>query len=217
MLYFIMGVCGLVGGIFCCLGDILLDLKGPENKKVGEHRLINSAWDHMDIRRFRASIAIAAVAIPLYGLGPLSLAFQMEASAPYGWHLFFKLAIYVGMLGAFLIHAFLCLVPIVYKTAKEKSGFDTAEAVIVEMFHGVYIPLHAYYYIFGLAPTLMVIIGICAGWLKLSGWWLLITPFPMIIYGAIFKKINPKRFCDIPSIFLPSLGMGMFGLLAMIN
>lgn len=217
MLYFIMGLCGLIGGILCCVGDILLDLKGPENKKLGERGLINSAWDHMNIRRFHASISVAAIAIPLYGLGPLSLAFQMDATAPYGWSLFFKLAIYVGMVGALLIHTFLCLVPVVYKTVSEKSGFNLAETTITEMFRGVYIPLHAYYYILGLAPTIMVITGICAGWLNLSGWWLLITPFPMIIYGAIFRKINPKLFCDIPSIFLPSLGMGMFGLLAMVN
>lgn len=217
MIYFIMGFCGLAGGILCCIGDILLDLKGPENEKLGEYKVINSAWDHMDMKRFRASITVASVAIPLYGLGPLSLAFQMDEAAPRGWCLLFKLAIYVGMIGALLIHTFLCLIPIVYKTSKEKSSFSTAETVINEMFRGVNIPLHVYYYILGLAPTLMVIIGICAGWLNLSGWWLLITPFPMIVYGVILKKINPTRFCDLPSIFLPSLGMGMFGLLAMIN
>lgn len=217
MLYFIMGLCGLTGGILCCVGDILLDLKGPENQKLGEHKLINSAWEHMKVKRFQTSIAVAAVAIPLYGLGPLSLAFQMDNTAPYLWSLFFKLVIYVGMLGALLIHTFLCLVPVVYKTVKEKSEFQVAEAAITEMFRSVYIPLHVYYYILGLAPTIMIIVGICAGWLNLSGWWLLLTPFPMIIYGTIFKKISPKRFCDIPSIFLPSLGMGMFGLLAMVN
>lgn len=212
-----MGLCGLIGGILCCVGDILLDLKGSDNVKLGERKLINSAWEHMNVIRFRASIVISAIAIPLYGLGPLSLACQMDALASYGWSLFFKFAIYVGMLGALLIHVFLCLVPIVYKAVLEKSGFDVAETAITEMFRSVYIPLHVYYYILGFAPTVMTIAGIGAGWLNLSAWWLLITPFPMIIYGAFFRKIDSKRFCDIPAIFLPSLGIGMFGLLAMIN
>lgn len=217
MLYLIMGICGLVGGLLCCVGDVLLDKKGKENEKLGKDKLINSAWNTMPMWRFRASIAVAAIAIPLYGLGPLSLAYQTTETAPTVYSLLFKLFIYVGMVGALLIHTFLCLVPIVYKSVNERSGFEIAENTVVEMFKGVHIPLHVYYYILGLAPTVMLVIGIVAGWLNISPWLLLITPLPMTIYGQLLRKVKPEVFYDMPGIFISSLGMGMYGLIAILN
>lgn len=49
MLYLIMGICGLIGGILCCVGDVLLDKKGKNNEKLGKDKLINSAWNTMPI------------------------------------------------------------------------------------------------------------------------------------------------------------------------
>ncbi|MBR2175420.1 MAG: hypothetical protein IJ861_00555 [Clostridia bacterium] len=217
MLYLVMGICGIVGGLLCCVGDILLDKKGSDNQKLGEHKLINSAWEHMNPKRFSASIAVGAVAVPLYGLGLLSLALQTETNAPEIYSLIFKLVIYVGQIGALLVHTFLCLVPIAYLSSKEKGGFDTAEHTINELFRAVAVPLHIYYYILGLGPTVMLVIGLCLGYFNFSPWWLLITPIPLILVSSILRKINPKIFCDIPGIFAGSLGMGMYGLLAMIN
>lgn len=217
MLYLVMGICGIVGGLLCCIGDILLDKKGSDNQKLGEHKLINSAWERMNPKRFSASIAVGAIAVPLYGMGLLSLAWQAEANSPELYSLIFKLVIYVGQIGALLVHTFLCLVPIAYLAAKEKGRFDTAEHTVNELFRAVAIPLHVYYYILGLGPTVMLVIGVCTGWLHFSPWWLLITPIPLILVSSVLRKINPKVFCDIPGIFVGSLGMGMYGLLAIIN
>ena len=48
----VFSVMGLVGGLLCCVGDILFDLKGKGNKKLGTSKNIDSNWSQMAEWRF---------------------------------------------------------------------------------------------------------------------------------------------------------------------
>lgn len=58
----IFSIMGLVGGLLCCTGDILFDLKGKENKKLGTSKNIDSNWSEMSEWRFGASTVIVVLA-----------------------------------------------------------------------------------------------------------------------------------------------------------
>lgn len=55
----LFSILGLSGGILCAIGDILFDLKGRGNKKLGTSKNIDSNWIHMAYWRFGASILAA--------------------------------------------------------------------------------------------------------------------------------------------------------------
>lgn len=38
---------GILGGLLCATADLLLDLKGPRNRKLGKMGMIDSEWEHM--------------------------------------------------------------------------------------------------------------------------------------------------------------------------
>lgn len=52
----IFSIMALVGGLLCCTGDILFDLKGPGNEKLGTSKNIDSNWSKMAEWRFKFSI-----------------------------------------------------------------------------------------------------------------------------------------------------------------
>ena len=56
LLFSILGLCG---GLLCCVGDILFDLKGAGNEKLGTSKNIDSNWMRMSEWRFGASILCA--------------------------------------------------------------------------------------------------------------------------------------------------------------
>ena len=43
----IFSIMGLVGGLLCCIGDVLFDLKGQGNEKLGTSKNIDSNWSKM--------------------------------------------------------------------------------------------------------------------------------------------------------------------------
>ena len=49
----IFSIMGLIGGLLCCVGDLLFDLKGKGNKKLGTSKNIDSNWSKMAEWRFR--------------------------------------------------------------------------------------------------------------------------------------------------------------------
>ncbi|MCX4345497.1 MAG: hypothetical protein OSJ53_16635 [Kineothrix sp.] len=54
-------VSGPIGGLLCCVGDVLFDLKGNGNQKLGTSKNIDSNWLKMAEWRFGASIMLATV------------------------------------------------------------------------------------------------------------------------------------------------------------
>ena len=110
-------IIGLMGGIFCAVADMLLDLKGKDNKKLGKNGIIDSSWERMSEWRFKASVLVVMFAVPMYALGMWSLSEQIGGTI--GTML--RTTTFIGSMGGFFIHAFLCLLPIVYKNSADKE------------------------------------------------------------------------------------------------
>ncbi len=43
----VLGIIGIIGGLLCATADLLLDLKGTKNKKLGKMGVIDSEWENM--------------------------------------------------------------------------------------------------------------------------------------------------------------------------
>lgn len=70
----IFSIMGLFGRLLCCTGDILFDLKGKGNKKLGTSKNIDSNWSKMSEWRFGVSIICAMIGIILTGFGFYAIA-----------------------------------------------------------------------------------------------------------------------------------------------
>ena len=72
-MYLVFSVLGMIVGLLCCTGDILFDLKGKRNEKLGTSKNIDSNWIKMADWRFGLSIALALIGDALVGLGFYSI------------------------------------------------------------------------------------------------------------------------------------------------
>lgn len=59
----IFSIMTLIGGLLCCTGNILFDLKGKGNKKLGTSKNIDSNWSKMAEWRFSLSIIYAMIGL----------------------------------------------------------------------------------------------------------------------------------------------------------
>jgi hypothetical protein len=75
---FTFGIVGLTGGLLCAVSDIFLDLKGSGNIKLGKHKFIESSWADMPLWRFKASIILASISIPLYYFGIIAMKMTLD-------------------------------------------------------------------------------------------------------------------------------------------
>ena len=57
----------------CATADLLLDLKGPKNKKLGKMKILDSEWMNMAHWRFVWSDILAMFAVPMYSCGFIAL------------------------------------------------------------------------------------------------------------------------------------------------
>lgn len=212
----IFGVCGIFGGMLTMCGDLLLDIKGKSNRKLGKHGIMDSCWDTMDIRRFQASILFGMAGVPLIFLGLTSMAGQLMRTNPLFGQIFWYVSMF-GSTGAFFIHAIICLFPIIYKIMRKKHSFEDAEAVINGVYESIRIPFWVLYAALTAIPSVMVIWALFAGYLNLSLWYILLTAPVLVGAGALLQKIKYDWFCDLPFVITPSLSMSMFGLMAVLN
>ena len=118
-MYFVFSLLGLIGGLLCATGDILFDLKGPGNKKLGTSKNIDSNWIKMSDWRFGWSIALALVGDALVCLGFYSLGMQIAASRPVLGYLTLGFG-YFGCFAGILIHSLCCLQALIYKGAMKR-------------------------------------------------------------------------------------------------
>ena len=212
----LFGLCGVAGCIFFVIGDLLLDVKGPDNWKLGKYGIMDSAWDRMDVRRFRWSILCALVGAPLSFLGTTAMAGQLVQEHP-DFALAFWLSCVVGCTGSFFIHTIICLFPVVYKAMREKHGFEEGERLVNTVYEAIRIPFWVLYLALVIVPSLLLIWALAGGYLNLSRWWILATMPCLMLVGRVLQKLKWDWFCDVPMVITPSLGMGMFGLLAVLN
>ncbi len=123
----------------------------------------------------------------------------------------------VGTIGGFFIHVLLCLFPVIYKTMLGKADFKLTERVINEIYDSIKIPFWLMYLLLVAVSSVMIIIAILCGWLALSPFMILLTPLSLLIIGVTLRKIKKDLFFDLPGIVMPSIGLGMIGLMAVLG
>ena len=214
--YLLFGVCGVLGPCLCMVGDLLLDWKGPDNQKLGKYGIIDSAWDRMAANRFRHSITAAGLGAPLAILGFVAMAHELARANPTYGAIYFMAAV-LGGGGGLFIHAFICLLPILYKKLQPDHGFDYAESVINLVYESVRLPFWGLYLLLVGVTSVMTIAALVLGYLDLSRWFVLLTPPVLLLAGGVLQKLFPRACCDLPMVITPSLGLAMMSLMAVVN
>ena len=214
-MYLVFSVLGLVGGLLCCVGDILFDLKGKGNKKLGTSKNIDSNWLKMADWRFGLSIALAMIGDALVGLGFYSIGMQIAKTHSILGYLTIGFGYFGAMAGIF-IHAFLCVQALIYKGAMIHSNLQIADDILEKIYKQI-MPTFLIGYVSLLVPTFLVIIAILNGSLDVPKICVLLNPIVFLIIGTVCQKVDPVKFQDLPGIIMPSFGLSMFGLIGILN
>ena len=212
----IFAILGIFGGIIAGTGDMLLDLKGKGNEKLGTSKNIDSNWLKMSEWRFRASVICGLIGCPLGGLGYISLANQIEP-ADYTLAFVFKMATFVGTMGGFFIHTFLSVQPIIYKRIMKTKQFELADDVLEGLYAAIKIPFFLLYLILAFVPTACMIIAIFNGFLDVPKWMVLMNPIVTTIIGWILRAVNKDVFYDMPAIIMSNVGVVLMCVVSVVN
>lgn len=210
----VLAIIGIVGGCLCAVADCLLDLKGVDNKKMGKMNIIESKWETMAHFRFVWSDILAMFAVPMYTCGFVALMMLLN-------NINDKLAIGLtitflcGAMGGFMIHTFLCLNPTIYQKIMEQDDFELAETVINAIFRQIYVPFGVLYSMLVIIPAIAVMVLIITGVFALPMWCVLLNPVVFQLIGLALRATKCKLFIDAPSICAASLGLAMYGVLAL--
>lgn len=211
----VLAYIGIVGGCLCAIADLLLDIKGPENRKLGKMQVIDSKWEDMAHGRFVWSDLLAMFAVPMYSCGFIALMLQLSEKNQ-------RLAVILtiiflcGAMGGFMIHTFLCMMPTIYQKIMKKNDQSLAEEVIESVFRQIYVPFFTLYSMLVIIPSVAVMILIFLGILPLPLWCMLLNPLMIQLIGLLFRATKLKIFIDAPSCCAASLGLAMYGLLALL-
>lgn len=212
----VYSIMGLLGGITCAIGDMLLDLKGKDNVKLGKSSVIESNWIKMANIRFKISIVLGFLGSFMCSLGIYSLSRQILDQNEILAEVLLLIAIIMAMTG-FFIHTFCCIAPVTYKAVIKGEDFELADNTIEALFGAVKILFFALYLFIMLVPTGIAIYCILSDMINVPTWFVILNPLVFLIVGVLFRKTSPKYFYDLPGICMPSLGIGMFGLIGIIN
>ena len=214
-MYLLFSVLGMIGGLLCCAGDILFDLKGKGNQKLGTSKNIDSNWVKMADWRFGLSIALAMIGDALIGLGFYSIGMQIAVTHPIIGYLTLGFG-YFGSIAGVFIHAFLCIQALIYKGALLHGDLQVADDILEKIYKQI-MPTFMIGYISLMIPTVLIIIAILNGALDVPKLCVLLNPIVFLIFGVTCRKIDPVRFQDLPGIIMPSFGLAMFGLIGILN
>ena len=214
-MYLLFSVLGLIGGLLCCAGDILFDLKGKGNQKLGTSKNIDSNWVKMADWRFGLSIALAMIGDALIGLGFYSIGMQIAVTHPIIGYLTIGFG-YFGSIAGVFIHAFLCIQALIYKGTLLHGDLQIADDILEKIYKQI-MPTFMIGYISLMIPTVLIIIAILNGALDVPKLCVLLNPIVFLIFGVTCRKIDPVRFQDLPGIIMPSFGLAMFGLIGILN
>lgn len=211
----LLAIIGIVGGVLCAVADLFLDLKGADNKKLGNLKVIDSKWEKMPHYRFVASTVIAFFAVPMYSCAAVALSNIIGQTHP-AFATAFKTIAIIGAMGGFMIHTFLNLCPTIYQLVKKEATFELAEKVVNAIFKQIYFPFFVGYTMLVIIPSGMVMYGIISGIIAAPMWCLCLNPVVFQIVGLLFRATKLKCFIDAPSCCAASLGLGAYGVLALI-
>lgn len=210
----VLAIIGIIGGMLCAVADLLLDLKGSDNQKLGKMKIMDSKWEVMSHKRFVWSGILAMFAVPMYTCGFVALMLQLHKSKPelaIGMTIMFL----CGAMGGFMIHTFLCLMPTIYQKIMKKNAFEMAEEVIEGVFRQIYVPFFVLYSMLVIFPALIVMILIVLRILELPLWCVILNPLAFQLIGLLFRATRLNIFIDAPSCCAASLGLAMYGVLAL--
>ena len=210
----VLAIIGIIGGMLCAVADLLLDLKGDNNKKLGKMKVIDSKWAEMSHGRFVWSDILAMFAIPMYTCGFVALMMQLykvKAELSIGMTILFL----CGAMGGFMIHTFLCMMPTIYQKIMKKGHYELAEDVIEGVFRQIYVPFFVLYCMLVIFPALIVMVLIGFGVIALPLWCIILNPLVFQLIGLLFRATGLKIFIDAPSCCAASLGLVMYGVLAL--
>ena len=210
----VLATIGIVGGLLCAVADLLLDLKGADNKKLGKSKIMDSKWSEMSHARFVWSGILAMFAVPMYSCGFIALMMHLY-KANSGLAVGMSAIFLCGAMGGFMIHTFLCLMPTIYKKIMEKDALALAEDVIESAFRQIYVPFFTLYTMLVIVPGIVVMGLIITGVLPLPWWCALLNPVVIQLIGFAFRATKLKVFIDAPSCCAASIGLAMYGVLAM--
>ncbi|WP_026497253.1 DUF6796 family protein [Butyrivibrio sp. WCD3002] len=211
----VLAIIGIVGGVLCATADLFLDLKGPDNRKLGKMGVIDSAWERMAHFRFVLSGILVMFAVPMYSCGFISL---MQLDGNYAISaMILRIIFLCGAMGGFMIHIFLCLQPTIYQIIMKKNDQELAEEVINSIFRQIYVPFFTLYAMLVIIPSIAVMAFIIKGVLPLPLWCVLLNPVVFQIIGFILRATKLKIFIDAPSCCAASLGLAAYGVLALIS
>lgn len=205
----IFGSLGILGGILCMIGDVLLEYTGKGNKTLGKYKYIESNWSGMSEWRFKLSMLLASAGVPLYLLGFTSLAMQITNKS---LSISYWIVCVIGSVGGVFIHILLCILPILYKTLSVNRIFEETENTLNVIYNAIKIPFFFHYAFLVIISSILVDYAIIRNYLSLPVWAIVFTPLCMLVIGILLKIISKH---DFPGI--TSLGIAITGLMAMIN
>lgn len=209
----IFSIMGLIGGLLCCVGDLLFDLKGKGNKKLGTSKNIDSNWSKMSEWRFGLSIIFAMFGVILLGFGFYAIANIIRENNVILSNLILITG-FIGCVGGLFIHSMLCIQAVIYKriTDNGKSNFELADNTLEGFYKTIIFPFMLIYCVLMIAD-ICVAVAVLNGALGVPKWMALLNSIVFLIIGVLFRKINPDKFQDLPGIIMPSLGLAMIGVI----
>lgn len=211
----VLAVIGIVGGLLCASADLLLDLKGPQNKKLGKMGIIDSEWENMAHWRFVWSAILAMFAVPMYSCGFIALMMTLHKEHPIIATVLTVIFL-IGAMGGFMIHTFLCQQPTIYRKIIAKADRTLAEDVIQSTFRQIYVPFFVLYSMLVIVPSIAVIVLIIMGYIHAPLWCVVLNPVVFQLVGFLFRATRLDIFIDAPSCCAASLGLASYGLLALL-
>ena len=212
----IFSIIGLVGGLLCCTGDMLFDLKGKGNKKLGTSKNIDSNWSKMSEWRFGLSIICAMFGVILVGFGFYAIA-DMIRNKDLLLSNLILITGFIGCVGGLFVHSVLCIQAIIYKriTDNGKNNFEIADNTL-EGYYKAILPPFILSYCVLMTTDICIMIAVLNGSLGVPKWMALLNSIVFLIIGVLFRKINPDKFQDLPGIIMPSLGLSMAGVIGIV-
>lgn len=210
----ILAIIGILGGFICAIADLLLDIKGTNNKKIGEMKIMDSAWMDMAHWRFVWSDILAMFAVPMYSCGFIALMSCLDEKYTAVARILCIIFL-CGAMGGFMIHTFLCLQPTIYKTIMKNNDENLADELISSIFRQIYVPFFTLYAMLVIIPAIAVMVLIIMGILPLPLWCIILNPLVIQIIGILFRATKLDIFVDAPSCCAASIGLACYGILAL--
>lgn len=212
----IFSIMGLIGGLLCCVGDLLFDLKGKGNEKLGTSKNIDSNWSKMAEWRFGLSIMFAMFGVILVGFGFYAIGDMIRENDIILSNLLLITG-FIGCVGGLFVHSLLCLQAVIYKriTDNGKTNFELADNTLEGCYKAIMFPFFLAYIILMIAD-ICIAVAVLNGSLGVPKWMALLNSIVFLIIGVLFRKVNPDKFQDLPGIIMPSLGLAMVGVIGIV-